>query len=172
VLELCRNRAHVVIELKYYGHNQMLEQRVADIVGETDMTDQIIAMSLNADVAHTMKSLRPDWTVGLLTATAMGDLTTVDADFLAVHSKMATSAFIRRAHAAGTDVYVWTVNDHLNMFRMMTAGVDGLITDEPALARRVIETRAEMSSAERLMVAGALWMGMDIKEPPPERDIN
>lgn len=170
VLELCKGRSMVDIELKYYGHNERLEERVADIVERTGMENQIVLMSLVNDIVVSMKALRPAWTVGLLTATAVGDLTRSDADFLAVHVGIASSRFVRRAHAAGKEVYVWTVNDELNMSRMMSRGVDGVITDHPALARQVIEERAEMNPAERLMLTAAFWLGLDPKEPPPERD--
>ena len=171
VLELCRGTARVDIELKDYGHGQRLEERVADIVERTGMTDQVILMSLSSSMAHTMKALRPDWTVGLLTAKAVGDLTTAQADFLAVHAGIASQRFIRRAHRAGKDVYVWTVNDRLNMSRMLTRGVDGVITDHPAQARQVLAERAELSTAERLLVAAAFWIGLEPKEPPPETDV-
>lgn len=170
VLELCKGRAHVDIELKYYGHNERLEERVAEIVERTGMEDEVVLMSLAYDLVLSMKALRPDWTVGLLTAKAVGDLTTSDADFLAVHVGIASPRFVRRAHAAGKEVWVWTVNDKLNMWRMMSRGVDGVITDHPALARKVISERAELSSAERLMVTAAFWMGLEPKEPPPEAD--
>ena len=45
------------------------------------------------------------------------------------------AAFVRRAHRAGQDVYVWTVNDPAWMLDAMSHGVDGLITDRPDLAR-------------------------------------
>jgi len=170
VLELCKGRAWVDIELKYYGHNERLEERVAEIVEKMGMEDDIVLMSLAYDMVLSMKALRPDWTVGLLTAKAVGDLTTSDADFLAVHVGIASSGFVRRAHAAGKEVWVWTVNDKLNMSRMMSRGVDGVITDHPALARLVISERADMSSAERLMLTAAFWMGLEPKEPPPEAD--
>ncbi len=170
VLELCKDRAMVDIELKYYGHNDRLEERVAEIVERTGMEDQIVLMSLVNDLVQSMKALRPRWAVGLLTAKVVGDLTTRDADFLAVHIGIASPRFVRRAHAAGKEVYVWTVNDRLNMSRMISRGVDGLITDYPALARQVIEERAEMNPAERLMLTAAFWLGLDPKEPPPERD--
>ncbi len=170
VLELCKGRAWVDIELKYYGHNDHLEERVAEIVERVGMEDEVVLMSLVYDIVLSMKALRPDWTVGLLTAKAVGDLTTSDADFLAVHVGIASSGFVRRAHAAGKEVYVWTVNDKLNMSRMMSRGVDGVITDHPALARQVISERADMSSAERLMLTAAFWMGLEPKEPPPEVD--
>ncbi len=171
VLETCRGKSMVDIELKYYGHDQMLEQRVSDIVERTGMGDQVIAMSLKGDAVGKMKGIRPDWEVGLLTAKAVGDLTTAEADFLAVQAAMANSAFIHRAHEAGKDVYVWTVNDRLNMSRMMSRGVDGVITDYPALARQVLADRADMSAAERLLVAAAFWIGLEPKEPPADLDL-
>ena len=171
VLELCKGRAMVDIELKDYGHNERLEERVAEIVERVGMEDDIVLMSLVSNIVSTMKNLRPDWTVGLLTAKAVGNLTTSDADFLAVHVGMATPGFVRRAHAAGKEVFVWTVNDKLNMHRMMSWGVDGIITDYPALARTVIEERTELSSAERLMLTAAFWIGLEPKEPPAKRDL-
>jgi glycerophosphoryl diester phosphodiesterase len=40
------------------------------------------------------------------------------------------------------------------MSRMISMGIDGLITNEPALARRIMEMRNELSAADRLM----LWL--------------
>jgi len=170
VLLMCRDKAMVDIELKYYGHNQLLEERVATIVDETGMGDQVVAMSLKSEIAEKMKRLRPNWDVGLLTAKAVGDLTTTVLDFLAVHVGIATSGFIRRAHEAGKDVYVWTVNDRLNMSRMMSRGVDGVITDHPGLAKQVLAERAEMSTAERVLVSAAFWIGLEPREPSAEED--
>jgi glycerophosphoryl diester phosphodiesterase len=171
VLLMCKEKAVVDIELKYYGHDEMLEHRVAAVVDATGMENQVIAMSLKGDAVVKMKGIRPEWDVGLLTAKAVGDLTTAEADFLAVHVGMANSRFVDRVHDAGKDVYVWTVNDRLNMSRMMSRGVDGVITDEPALARSVLEERAEMGTVERLLVAAAFWIGLEPKEPPADLDL-
>jgi glycerophosphoryl diester phosphodiesterase len=59
VLELCRNRAGVIIELKYYGHNVQLEQRVAAIIEATGMADDIMIMSLDSGGIQRMRQLRP-----------------------------------------------------------------------------------------------------------------
>ncbi len=56
VLLMCRGKAMVDIELKYYGHNRLLEERVATIVDETGMNDQVIAMSLKSEIAETDKT--------------------------------------------------------------------------------------------------------------------
>lgn len=169
VLEAARGKARVVIELKYYGHDKKLEQRVVDIVEETDMVSEIAIMSLNYNAIRKIRVLRPDWKIGLLSATSLGHLARLDADFLAVAMRMATGQFIRRAHKAGKQVFVWTVNDAASMSRMISLGVDGIITDEPELARRVLEVRAELSPIERLLINTELLFGQSFK-PHQYRD--
>ncbi len=161
VLEAASGKAGVVIELKYYGHDQALESRVASIVEETGMTDNVAIMSLKYEAVQKMKALRPDWTVGLLSATAIGDLSRLDADFLAVSTRLASAGFVRRAQEAGKKVFVWTVNDPVTMSQVISQGVDGVITDEPAMARRVLAERAEMNTGERLLIRAATFFGSD-----------
>jgi len=161
VFALCKGRVRVVVELKSYGHDERLEERVAAVVEEAGMVADCVYMSLDHDMVRTMKALRPGWRVGILTAKALGDLTTLDADFLAVEAKIATARFVRRAHRAGKDVYVWTVNDPAQMLRAMSRGVDGLITDRPGFARQVVERRAGMSDAQRLLAALLVRLGAD-----------
>jgi glycerophosphoryl diester phosphodiesterase len=160
-LALCKGRVRVVVELKSYGHAQRLEERVVEIVEAAGVADQTVFMSLNHDMVRKMKALRPSWRVGALVATAIGDLTSLGADFLAVPAGMATRAFVRQAHRAGQEVYVWTVNDPARMIQAMSRGVDGLITDKPELGRRVIHRRSAMSDAQRILVALMVAMGAD-----------
>jgi len=165
VLELAKDSGSgILIELKYYGHDEMLEQRVAEVVEETGMTDQVRAMSLKYDAVRKMKALRPGWTVGLLATATVGDLTALETDFLAVNMATASLRLVRDARAAGKEVYVWTVNDPLSMSRMASLGVSGLITDEPALARQVLEQRAELGAAERLVLALGNRLGLSASD--------
>ena len=62
--------------------------------------------------------------------------------------------------------YVWTVNDAPTMSTMIGRGVDSLITDKPALARSVLEQRAQLSAPERLLLelAGMLGVAPQIGE--------
>jgi glycerophosphoryl diester phosphodiesterase len=150
VLQKAKGRAGVLIELKYYGHAVALEQRVADAVGRAGMEDAVAAMSLDAAGVARMHALRPDWPVGLLTARAVGDLTALPVDFLAVNTGMATGGLLRRAHAAGRELYVWTVNDPVAMRSLALRGVDGLITDRPAEARAALAAVDDFDPLERL----------------------
>lgn len=158
-LAVCKDKVKVIVELKSYGHDQQLEEKVAAVVESAGMEDDCSFMSLDHHMVGTLKRLRPKWRVGVLAAKAFGDLTALDADFLAVEARMASSRFVRRAHRAGQDVYVWTVNDPAWMLTTMSRGVDGLITDRPDLARSVVATRADMSDAERVLVAVLVRLG-------------
>lgn len=52
-----------------------------------------------------------------------------------------TRELIDAAHALGLRVVPWTVNDVRQMSELMALGVDGLVTDEPALAREVAQSQ-------------------------------
>lgn len=158
-LEACKGKTKVLVELKSYGHAQRLEERVAAIVEGAGMEKDCAFMSLDHGMVAKMRELRPRWRCGVLAAQTVGDLTAFPADFLAVRAAMATPRFIRRAHAAGRDVYVWTVNDPAAMLGAMGRGVDGLITDRPDLARHVVARRAGMSDAQRVLVALLVRLG-------------
>jgi glycerophosphoryl diester phosphodiesterase len=160
VLALCKGRTKVNIELKYYGTDARLAERVVEIVEAHEMANEIVVMSLKYDAVRQMKALRPDWSTGLLTAVAVGNLTGVDADFFAVNANLATRRFVRQAHLSGKQVHAWTVNDVVGMTALISRGVDNLITDEPALALAVLRHRARLSPSERLLVKVALIVGV------------
>lgn len=152
VLDLCKDRIGVNIELKYYGSERRLEQSVAEIVDQAGMADQVMAMSLSLPGARKMKSLRPDWKVGLLSSVSLGDLGKLDVDFLALNARVATRPLVRRLHAQGKEVFAWTVNDAVSISAMAGRGVDAIITDEPALAVQLLEQRKQLEPHERVVL--------------------
>ncbi|MEJ2190636.1 MAG: glycerophosphodiester phosphodiesterase family protein [Acidobacteriota bacterium] len=157
VLELARGKAGVFVELKYYGHDVNLEQKVVDLIEETGMADQIVIMSRKYDGVRKGAERRPDWTIGLLNAVAVGDLTRLDVDFLALTANTASRPMVWRVHKRGMKIYPWTVNDPVQMWVMMSRGVDGIITDRVALANRVKELRADLTPTGRFII----WMAAE-----------
>lgn len=162
VLLAAKGKSNVLIELKYYGHDIDLENRVIAIIEATDMTANIATMSLKYPAVEKMKALRPDWRSGVLAATAVGNLAKLNADFVAVSGASVSQSLIDRVHKEGKEIYVWTVNDPLDMSNMMSRGVDGIITDEPALARHVLEVRADLSTAKRFLLVLADAAGVKL----------
>ncbi|UYM05080.1 glycerophosphodiester phosphodiesterase [Solicola gregarius] len=58
-----------------------------------------------------------------------------------------TPSFVRRAHARGLHVHVWTVDDAATMTALLDLGVDGIVTDRPDTLRDVLVRRGEWVSA-------------------------
>jgi glycerophosphoryl diester phosphodiesterase len=53
--------------------------------------------------------------------------------------------FIAAAHARGLQVHVWTVDDPDDCTAMLDLGVDGVMTDRPAMLRELLGERGEWS---------------------------
>ncbi|MHB8669790.1 MAG: glycerophosphodiester phosphodiesterase [Acidimicrobiales bacterium] len=51
------------------------------------------------------------------------------------------AAFLRTAHLRGLPVHVWTIDDPAEMRRLLDLGVDGLMTDHPAVLKQVLVER-------------------------------
>jgi glycerophosphoryl diester phosphodiesterase len=160
VLQQCQDRVGVNIELKYYGPGGDLERKVIDAVERYGMESQVVLMSLKRSGILKAKAMRPHWKMGLLTAVALGDLTRIDVDFLAVHANLATRSLIWSAHRSGKEVHVWTVNEPVQMWALTSRGVDNLITDVPALGRAVLDERKGISVVERLLIEFGAWSGL------------
>ena len=67
--------------------------------------------------------------VALQVPAVQGDLVVVD------------EALIHAAHERGMAVHVWTINDELEMARLLDLGVDGIISDLPTPLVGLVEAR-------------------------------
>ncbi len=60
-----------------------------------------------------------------------------------VPGRVATASFLRRTHALGLDVHVWTINDRAEMIRFLDLGADGVMTDDIVTLRDVLIERGQ-----------------------------
>jgi len=53
--------------------------------------------------------------------------------------RIVTPGLVRRAHAAGVHVHVWTIDDPDEMVELIERGVDGLMTDRTDLLKEILQ---------------------------------
>ncbi len=53
------------------------------------------------------------------------------------HYKLLSQAVVDEVHLAGLKIFTWTVNHQRDLVRLANWGVDGLISDDPKLLRRI-----------------------------------
>lgn len=63
--------------------------------------------------------------------------------------RIVSPRFVRRAHADGLGVFVWTVNRPDDIRRLLDWGVDGLVSDAPGRVRRILDEREVRGGAGR-----------------------
>ena len=65
-----------------------------------------------------------------------------------VPGRLASGSFVRRAHALGLDVHVWTINDRAEMIRLLDLGADGIMTNDIETLRQVLIERGQWHPRE------------------------
>ena len=109
-----------------------------------DRTDRVRA-AIGADLCT---SMGPEEFVGLIRAFD-GEDVTFRSQAAQVpptdHSgrPLVTTDLVEVAHRCGIVVHVWTIDDADEMRRLLDLGVDGIMTDRPAVLREVFEERGE-----------------------------
>lgn len=151
-MERSNGQIKLMIELKYYGFDPDLAPAVIDRIREHQMADKVVIMSLSLDGINQVRQLAPDIPVGYVSALAVGDLSRLPVNFLAINQQAVNVNLLQTARQRNLQIYPWTVNRASDIAHMIELGVDGIITDDPALARNVLNQLRELSNLERLLL--------------------
>ena len=131
VLELCKGRCGILLEIKKKkGLYEGIEQLAYDEVKAHGMTDQVVFQSFDDDVLFKLHEIDPGLRLEKLRFFPLSSIERYG--FVAsfnIHHSLVTQRFIRRAHEAGKEVKVWT----LDKPSKVPGGVDGVITNRPDL---------------------------------------
>jgi glycerophosphoryl diester phosphodiesterase len=161
VINLCRGKIRLNIELKFFGADRRLVQEVTRILREQDIEFECLVTSLDYDALRQVKEHNPRLRTGLIIAHALGDVSRLEVGALSVRADFLSDEMLRKAHHLDREVHVWTINDAPTMVRLIKRGVDNIITSDPDLAIRVRDEWASMTGTERLVLASRLLLGLD-----------
>ena len=142
---------HMTIEIK--KTNASMAKPFCDLIREYAMQDKVLAASFHDERLKEFRAECPEVATSsaknettafvLLTKAYLGGFYSPPFHSLQVPEEsggitVMTPAFVRAAHERNLAVEPWTINDEETMHRLIEWGVDGLITDRPDLAMKVL----------------------------------
>ena len=158
-LQTVKGRILINIEIKPEAVDHGVVPKIASLIAEHEMHNQVIVSSFSPEALLRMKIADPE----VITATLFNkDLHTgrdpleivleVGSRGFNISARRLTAAMIERCHKHGIPIAVYTVNEPDEMRRLIELGVDAVFTDHPGL---MLEVRAEAENRGR---AGALGL--------------
>ncbi len=133
------------VELKNYASPfDLLPEVVVDLVREARLSDRVLLSSFNPIALIKAKRasdrIRRAALIGSGPKIVRGIIEGFT-DYFALHPEVSlvNQGMVDRHHDAGHKVNVWNVNEESVMMKLLSMGVDGLITDTPDTAKKVIE---------------------------------
>jgi glycerophosphoryl diester phosphodiesterase len=111
-------------------------EKVVDFIHRSGISDRVIVSSFDHTLLGKMRQLDSGLPIGLLIdrepwKKAFQQAARLGAVSLNAPSKRATEDLMAQAHQKGLKVYLYTVNDPVEMIRLVGMGVDGLFTNYP-----------------------------------------
>jgi glycerophosphoryl diester phosphodiesterase len=154
VLETVGKQIYVNIELSNYASKtDNLPEKAAGIVNRHALSDWVMFSSFNPLALVRTKRVLPDVPVGLLALrggsgawarSRLGSLLNYQA--LHPHYIDIDKKLVDRLHSRRVRIHPFTVNHASDLLRMARLDVDGIITDDPMLARQIITQKNKPTS--------------------------
>ena len=138
------NKVLINVELKNYASPfDHLPETVVALVVKKGLSDRVLLSSFNPIAL--MKAKRASGKIRRAAIIGGGPIIVrgvIEAftNYYALHpaASLVNQGMIDKHHAAGNKINVWTVNEESEMKKFLSMGVDGLITDQPDIAKKVI----------------------------------
>jgi glycerophosphoryl diester phosphodiesterase len=151
ILEFSRkNDVVFYLELKYAAMKGM-DHALAAALSKGQSAPRTIVISFDAAILKPLRKIDPSIMMGLLvegtTPGCIGAAVDLGVRQLCPKFTGLDTAFVEEAHRADLQVVTWTVNTAEEMRAMISAGVDGIMTDFPDRLRAVIEDSQTRKSA-------------------------
>jgi glycerophosphoryl diester phosphodiesterase len=121
---------------EYTPSPEKFARLVLDCVQRHGLSSRIILQSFDFRTLHATKSLAPEIRLSALYEKGPESFLQIarraGAQIVSPESNLVTPEKVREAHSAGISVVPWTVNTHSEWDALVAAGVDAIISDDPA----------------------------------------
>jgi len=127
-----------------YDPEHLMVPRVIEVARAHLTPDRMLITSFDMGAINAVHDVAPSIPTGFLTDEDLGAEVAVGRaaahDHVAINpaDSIVTPRWIAEAANAGLAVYVWTVDDPGRMIELVEMGVDGIITNNPALAVKTL----------------------------------
>lgn len=142
VIELTQGKIKLNIELKPADNDTALAKNTVRLIEKYNMVNDCVITSFSESALKAVKTYNQEIKVGYILSAAYGDFYDMkNVDFFSVNAAFLSKRTIDAIHNSGKRVYAWTVNNKESIKNLTNKGVDGIITDNPVLARETIYSR-------------------------------
>ncbi|MCZ7524998.1 MAG: glycerophosphodiester phosphodiesterase [Acidimicrobiia bacterium] len=131
-----------------FDEHDGVARAVVELLHGRDGRDRVLVSSFNLGTVDRVHALGPEVATGWLTLLGLDPLDAVPVAAGRGHRALhpddrslpgpVLGAVVERAHGLGLSVHVWTVDDPERVRELSAAGIDAVITNEPAGALRVL----------------------------------
>jgi glycerophosphoryl diester phosphodiesterase len=122
-------------------------KRIAGDIEKAGVGERVIVSSFSQSAVSVWRRTRPDIRMGFLFEPEMGKLMThllvrwLGPDAVHPHHSRCTPSAVARWKKQGKGINVWTVDDPERVRTLASLGVDAIISNDPAAARRALSVQ-------------------------------
>lgn len=145
------------VEIKDKGNTHLTTQKTVALIEEYGLENSCYVTSFSYNILKEVKKINPEIKTGLIAnsaaVTSFTRLRNIDA--LSLNHIFVNSAVVNEAHRNGKRVFVWTVDGTSDMQKMISLGVDNIITNRPDKATEIVYSKS--ISGKILMILKSIF---------------
>lgn len=139
VLKKFGKKTFLDIEFKIPG----FEEEAVELIKKYGKPANTMISAFDTDTLNKVHELSPDLQLGYIYNRTQDEESRHNApiDYVIPQFKLASREMIAEVHDEELKIIAWTVNDEPEMERLIALGVDGIITDYPAILAKVLKQK-------------------------------
>jgi glycerophosphoryl diester phosphodiesterase len=145
VLTLANGKIPINVEIKSSAGRERITEKVLAKIYEHDFAENVLISSFDPRVLRKVRKLTDKIPTGFLYHypiyfNPVKTLENLGAVALIHNFKFTNQKLVKKIHDAGLKIFVYTVNKPQDIEKMLSIGVDGIITNDIKLARRILKS--------------------------------